>query len=162
MTGPAVAPDDADVTADVERSLAAIERFDGLIGAFVDVLADAAQRDATAAAAELSAGSRRSPLHGVPVAVKELFDVEAAEGSYGSLVLAGRRAEQDAAVVAALRNAGAVVRRMQPVRPSLEELFMDALQSAGPTGAGVGARLNGRRTCGTGYQPVCVSLDTGW
>ena len=41
-----------------------------------------------------------------------------------------------------LRDAGAVVRRMQPVRPSLEELFMDALQSAGPTGAGVGARLN--------------------
>jgi ABC-2 type transport system ATP-binding protein len=41
-----------------------------------------------------------------------------------------------------LRGAGAVVRRMQPVRPSLEELFMDALQSAGSTGAGVGARLN--------------------
>ena len=40
----------------------------------------------------------------------------------------------------ALRDAGAVVRRMHPVRPSLEELFMEALQSAG--GAGVGARLN--------------------
>ena len=37
---------------------------------------------------------------------------------------------------------GAVVRRMQPVRPSLEVLFMDALQSAGGAGAGVGARLN--------------------
>jgi aspartyl-tRNA(Asn)/glutamyl-tRNA(Gln) amidotransferase subunit A len=112
MRAPPTAPSDlagADVRADVEHTLAAIERWDGLIGAFVDVLADAAERDAATAAAELSAGHRRSPLHGVPLAVKELFDVESADGSYGSLVLAGRRAEHDAAVVASLRNAGAVV-----------------------------------------------------
>ena len=45
----------------------------------------------------------------MPIAVKELFDVESADGSYGSMVLAGRRAEDDAAVVASLRRAGAVV-----------------------------------------------------
>jgi aspartyl-tRNA(Asn)/glutamyl-tRNA(Gln) amidotransferase subunit A len=109
MTSPAVAPDGADGTVGVAESLGAIERWDGLIGAFVDVLADAAERDAARAAAEISGGKRRGPLHGVPVAVKELFDVESADGSYGSLVLAGRRADSDAAVVASLRQAGAVV-----------------------------------------------------
>jgi aspartyl-tRNA(Asn)/glutamyl-tRNA(Gln) amidotransferase subunit A len=109
MTSPTVATDGADIRAGVAHSLGAIERWNGLIGAFVDVLADAADRDAARAAAELSAGNRRGPLHGMPVAVKELFDVESADGSYGSLVLAGRRAERDAAVVASLRQAGAVV-----------------------------------------------------
>jgi aspartyl-tRNA(Asn)/glutamyl-tRNA(Gln) amidotransferase subunit A len=102
----------ADATAvrrDLEHSLAAIERWDGLLGAFVDVTVEAAERDATAAAGELSAGHRRGALHGVPIAVKELFDVESADGSYGSMVLAGRRAQHDAAVVASLRRAGAVV-----------------------------------------------------
>ncbi len=69
----------------------------------------AAIDDARAADAATAAGGARGSLHGVPVAVKELFDVEGADGSYGSLVLAGRRAERDAAVVTALRNAGAVV-----------------------------------------------------
>ena len=48
-------------------------------------------------------------MHGVPIAVKELFDVADADGSYGSEVLADRRAPADAAVVASLRRAGAVV-----------------------------------------------------
>ena len=95
--------------ADLDATLERIDRYDATIGAFVEVLRERAIDDARAADAATAAGGARGSLHGVPVAVKELFDVEGADGSYGSLVLAGRRAERDAAVVTALRNAGAVV-----------------------------------------------------
>lgn len=92
----------------VRSSLEAIERGDATIGAFVTVNASA-ERDAEDLRVESAHGRHRGPLHGVPVGVKELFDVAGTEVSYGSLVLAGRRAAADAAVVAALRRAGAVV-----------------------------------------------------
>lgn len=102
-------PDERETRRHVERSLDAIDRHDTAVGAFVDVTTAAAERDLAAAETELSAGRRRGPLHGVPIAVKELFDVADADGSYGSDVLADRRASTDAAVVASLRRAGAVV-----------------------------------------------------
>jgi aspartyl-tRNA(Asn)/glutamyl-tRNA(Gln) amidotransferase subunit A len=93
----------------LDEGLRLIERHDRSVGAFVDLRAEDARGDASALDDELAAGRSRGPLHGVPIAVKELFDVAEADGSYGSAVLAGRRATEDAAVVAALRRAGAVV-----------------------------------------------------
>jgi aspartyl-tRNA(Asn)/glutamyl-tRNA(Gln) amidotransferase subunit A len=93
----------------LDECLQLIERDDRSLGAFVDVRTEDARRDASALDTELAAGRSRGPLHGVPIAVKELFDVAGADGSYGSSVLAGRRASADAAVAAALRLAGAVV-----------------------------------------------------
>jgi aspartyl-tRNA(Asn)/glutamyl-tRNA(Gln) amidotransferase subunit A len=92
----------------VAGSLAQIAQHDAAVGAFVDVFADRATTDAADRDRAPLADQER-PLHGVPVAIKELFDVEGADGSYGSNVLAGRRSERDAAVVGALRAAGAVV-----------------------------------------------------
>ena len=86
-----------------------IALHDDRVGAFVDVLAERALRDADQAEADVASGVGGGALHGVPIGVKELFDVEGADGSYGSLVLAGRRAQTDAALVASLRRAGAIV-----------------------------------------------------
>ena len=108
MTGTA-GHDEREPRRAVERSLDAIDRHDSAVGAFVDVTSASAERDLAAAEAELAAGRGRGRLHGVPIAVKELFDVADADGSYGSNVLADRRAPADAAVVASLRRAGAVV-----------------------------------------------------
>ena len=58
---------------------------------------------------ELSRGEWAGPLHGIPVAIKELFDVEGAIGCYGSTILARRIASSDAAAVARWRAAGAIV-----------------------------------------------------
>ena len=88
----------------VEAALARIDELDAGIGAFVEVLADRARTDAAALARD-----GRGLLHGVPVAVKELFDVRSAMSAYGSLVCAGRRADADATVVERLHAAGAVV-----------------------------------------------------
>jgi aspartyl-tRNA(Asn)/glutamyl-tRNA(Gln) amidotransferase subunit A len=86
-----------------------IERFDGELGAFVDVLDDRSQREAKESDAETENGRTRGPLHGMPIGVKELFDVEGADNSYGSNARPGLNAERDALVVQRLRAAGAVI-----------------------------------------------------
>jgi aspartyl-tRNA(Asn)/glutamyl-tRNA(Gln) amidotransferase subunit A len=86
-----------------------IERFDGELGAFVDVLGDRSQREAKESDAETESGRTRGPLHGMPIGVKELFDVEGADNSYGSNARPGLIAERDALVVQRLRAAGTVI-----------------------------------------------------
>lgn len=52
---------------------------------------------------------RRSPLHGIPVGIKDIIDVAGLPAEYGSPIYAGHRAHGDAACVAALRKAGAII-----------------------------------------------------
>ncbi len=90
-------------------TLARVERLDGKLGAFAEVAAEQATAEATERTTELRRGESRGPLHGVPVAIKELFDVAGAVGDYGSDVLAGRVSDTDAELVRRLRSAGAVI-----------------------------------------------------
>lgn len=98
--------DPSDVLA---ATLERIDRLDGALGAFAQVTAERATAEAAERTAELRRGESRGPLHGVPVAVKELFDVAGAVGDYGSEVLAGRVPDADAELVRRLRAAGAVI-----------------------------------------------------
>ena len=90
-------------------TLGRIERLDGALGAFACVTAERATEQARRRTDELRRGLSRGPLHGVPVAVKELFDVAGATGDYGSDALAGRVPDADAELVWRLRAAGAVI-----------------------------------------------------
>ena len=92
----------------VEEALARIEALDGRVGAFVTVLAERARAEAAERDAERAAGRVRGPLHGMPVAVKDLIDVAGEVTGAGSPKLAGNRAARDAPVVTRLREAGAV------------------------------------------------------
>jgi len=93
----------------VEEALGRIEALDGQLGAFVTVLAEQARVEASRRDAERAEGRVRGPLHGVPVAVKDLIDVAGVVTGAGSAKLAGNRAARDAPVVARLREAGAVI-----------------------------------------------------
>jgi len=64
---------------------------------------------ALAAARDLDRGAPRGPLHGVPVGIKDVFDTVDAPTTYGSPIYRGHRPAWDAACVASLRAAGAVV-----------------------------------------------------
>jgi Asp-tRNA(Asn)/Glu-tRNA(Gln) amidotransferase A subunit family amidase len=89
----------------VRACLDRVAARDGTIHAFVHLDADAALAQARA----LDAGPIRGPLHGLPLAVKDLFDTADLPTAYGSAVYAGHRPAADAASVAMCREAGAVL-----------------------------------------------------
>lgn len=93
----------------VEQALEQIANHDAALNAFQIVMTESALADARAADAELAAGKVRSLLHGVPIAVKDLFDVAGYPTAAGSRIRAGFIAAQDATVVARLRAAGAII-----------------------------------------------------
>src|SRR5262249_35592398 len=86
-----------------------IAEVDGDIKAFVHLDRDHAL--AQARALEERRAERRStgPLHGIPVAIKDIIDTRDYPTELGSPLAAGRRPRHDATVVAKLRAAGAVI-----------------------------------------------------
>lgn len=92
----------------VASCLARIEEADDAVGAFT-WLDPTVMEQAEVLGRELDEGRSRGPLHGIPIAVKELFDVAGAPVTYGSMVLSGEPAAADAQIVRRLRTAGALV-----------------------------------------------------
>ena len=154
-------------TAVLEDTLAKIAEADAELGAFVAVDADRARSAAANATAELKTGRYRGPLHGVPIAVKELFDVADLPATYGSQALAGAVATTDSEVVRRLRRAGAVIvgltrshefgwgiTTQRPdgtgTRNPVDPAFVTGGSSGGPAAA-----------VAAGLVPAAVATDTG-
>ena len=96
----------------LELARASLERIAALdpgLNAFQLVLEDEALAAAAAAEAEIRAGRWRGPLHGIPVAVKDLLDLAGSPTTAGSRILAGAVAARDSTAVERLRAAGAVI-----------------------------------------------------
>ncbi|KAK3274043.1 hypothetical protein CYMTET_17754, partial [Cymbomonas tetramitiformis] len=82
------------------------------LNAFVSFRPAQLREEAEECGKRLKAGSPRSPLEGVPIAVKEELYAEGYQGSCGTALPLGERAlpaKEDCAAVAALRNAGALI-----------------------------------------------------
>lgn len=88
-----------------EACLARVAAREPEVRAWVHVNADEVLAQARACDGE----ARRSPLHGIPVGIKDIIDVANLPAEYGSPIYAGHRAQTDAACVAALRKAGAII-----------------------------------------------------
>lgn len=96
----------------VELTRACLERIselDTALNAFITVLSDSALEQAHTAEREIAGGKYRGPLHGIPVAVKDLIDIRGVRTTAGSRVFANRVATRDAEVIRRLREAGAVI-----------------------------------------------------
>jgi aspartyl-tRNA(Asn)/glutamyl-tRNA(Gln) amidotransferase subunit A len=89
--------------------LARIQRLNPVLNAFITVTADQALADARVAESEIARGKRRGPLHGIPIALKDLFDTAGVKTTAASAVFADRVPSQDAEVVRRLKQAGAVL-----------------------------------------------------
>jgi len=92
-------------TATLER----IEALDDRLMSFLEVALDSAVRDAQRLEVELRGGRIRGPLHGVPIAFKDLIDVAGMKTTGGSSLRRDNRAAADAELVTTLRSAGAVI-----------------------------------------------------
>jgi len=102
---------DREVSAEevVRAHLDRIAATDGRIDAFLHVAPERAIEKARRVDADIAAGGAPPPLAGVPVAVKDLFDIEGLPTTCGSRILDGYRPPFTATAVARLEAAGAVV-----------------------------------------------------
>src|SRR5437762_13112277 len=95
--------------APVEACLERIRALDGTLEAWVHVDEKGALAVARERARESARAAVRGPLHGIPFAVKDIFDVAGLPTTAGARAFAHRRPGEDAASVALLRAAGAIV-----------------------------------------------------
>lgn len=105
-------------------ALERIGRIDGSLHAFIRLSGDAALHAARQADAELEAGRDRGPLHGIPYAVKDVYDVAGLPTTCHSKLRLDHCAEVDSAVVERLGQAGAIL---------LGKLATDEFAFGGPT-----------------------------
>src|SRR5690606_19960425 len=92
-----------------EHLLDRIDDLDARLQSFVEVDAEGARRAARIAEDEIARGLWRGPLHGVPLAIKDLYSLGDAPTAFGSAHLSDHRLDREAEAVRRLRQAGAVI-----------------------------------------------------
>ena len=93
----------------VEAHLARIEALEPQLNCFITLTPELARQQARQAEQEVRAGAYRGPLHGIPLALKDLFETAGVRTTAGSSFFAENVPEHDAHVVERLRAAGAVL-----------------------------------------------------
>ena len=92
-----------------EDCLARIKKLNPRLNAFITVTGELARAQARQAEAEIRRGDWRGPLHGVPLALKDLIDTEGVRTTAASSMFKDRIPAEDAEVVRRLKAAGAVL-----------------------------------------------------
>ncbi len=91
------------------RCLERIEKLDPQLNCFITLLPELALQQARQAETELMKGINRGPLHGIPIALKDLYETSGIRTTAGSKVLSDHIPTVDAAVVQKLSAAGAIL-----------------------------------------------------
>ncbi len=144
-----------------EACLARIDAREAEIGAWAwidpaQVRADAARLDALRAT-----GRPLGPLHGLPVGVKDIIDTASAPTENGAAFDAGRRPTEDAALVALLRAAGALI---MGKTTTTELAFLEPTRTrnpANPAHTPGGSSAGSAAAVAAGMVPLAVGTQTG-
>jgi aspartyl-tRNA(Asn)/glutamyl-tRNA(Gln) amidotransferase subunit A len=147
--------------------LSRIDRYDGALSAFITVDRDGAVAAAQAAEREIGQGRWRGVLHGIPVALKDIFDVKGQRTSAHSRVRMDHVAARDGFVVRRLREAGAVLIGKTALHefatggPSFDLPWSPARNpwniGCHPGGSSSGSGV----AVAAGFAPVALGTDTG-
>lgn len=151
----------------VDAHLERIAERDRPVCAFTEVFRDEARAIADTRDSELAQGRLRGPLHGIPVTVKECFDFADRASTLGLPSRRGHRASSDAAMILALREAGAVILG----RTNLSQLML-TLESDNPLFGRTANPFSTRHSAGgssggeaaaiaAGFSPLGVGTDLG-
>lgn len=92
----------------VQALLARIDALNEELIAYLYVSAEHALAAAQAAEYEIGAGGYRGSLHGIPIAYKDIYDVQGMPTTAASKIMSGYVASEDSTVAARLRQAGAI------------------------------------------------------
>lgn len=137
-----------------EKCLARIEAYEPKIHAFHKIFSDEARAAARQADDEIKAGDYRGPLHGIPIALKDVFYMKGYKTTSNSRVMKDFSADIDATVITRLKDAGAILMGQLNTyeftfggRPTFEALFPPArnpwnlTKSTGGSSSGSGAAV---------------------
>jgi Asp-tRNA(Asn)/Glu-tRNA(Gln) amidotransferase A subunit family amidase len=150
-----------------EALIQRVERFDSQTRAFITPTFDLARRQARAAEAEIAGGKSRGPLHGIPFALKDIYDTKGILTSAHSRVFIDRIPAEDATTTSRLYDAGAVLlgklatHEMAHAGPSFDLPWPPArnpwnlARFTGGSSSGSGAAV------AAGMVPVALGSDTG-
>jgi aspartyl-tRNA(Asn)/glutamyl-tRNA(Gln) amidotransferase subunit A len=151
----------------VQALIARIEKLNPQLNAFIDIGAERALDAARVAEKEIHAGRTLGPLHGVPIALKDIIDVAGLRTSCHSKLMQKHLAHSDAAVVGRLRAAGAILLGKLSLHefayggPSFDLPFPPARNPwnrnyhPGGSSSGSGAAI------AAGLAPLSLGTDTG-
>jgi aspartyl-tRNA(Asn)/glutamyl-tRNA(Gln) amidotransferase subunit A len=151
----------------VEALIQRVEQYDGQTGAFITRTFDLARRQAKQAESQIAAGGPRGPLHGVPFALKDIYDTQGILTSAHSRIFIDRIPAQDATPTTRLYDAGAVLlgklatHEMAHAGPSFDLPWPPARNPwnlahfTGGSSSGSGAAV------AAGLVPVALGSDTG-
>lgn len=134
---------------------------------FTRVLADEARDRARLADAELGDGHDRGPLHGIPVGIKDMIDVAGVPTSAGSRTRDDSPAGEDAALVARLRDAGAIIigklatYEWATVGPAFDTPFPPATNPWSPAHITGGSSSGSAAAVASGTLRIAIGTDTG-
>ena len=149
----------------VEAALARLALLEPSLNAFAHPMAEMARAQAQEATADIAAGRPLGPLHGIPVAVKDLIEVAGVPTGYGSRVLPPEIAARDATLVARLRAAGAVILGKTNL---LEYAYGIAHPDIGqtnnphdPSRTAGGSSGGSAAAVAAGIVPIAIGTDTG-
>jgi aspartyl-tRNA(Asn)/glutamyl-tRNA(Gln) amidotransferase subunit A len=92
-----------------QAHLARIDALDGRLNCYITRTGEQALAEARAAEAEIGRGAYRGPLHGIPLALKDLYSTRGVRTTAGSSFLADHVPDEDAVATARLAEAGAVL-----------------------------------------------------
>ena len=146
----------------VEMSLERLDATEPHLHAFVLMFADQARIDAERAEQELAAGRDRGPLHGIPFAVKDVFDVAGAPTRAGSTTTSELPATTDATVVGRLRDAGAVlIGKTNSHELALGVVTPPTANPWNPDFAPGGSSGGSAAAVAAGVLPLALGSDTG-
>lgn len=150
----------------VESLLARIAALEPRINAFVRLDAEAALEAARAAERDIAAGRLRGALHGIPVGIKDVIDVAALPTTCHSRILLDHVATADAASVARLRSAGAIVLGKLSTHefalggPSFDLPFPPARNPWDPACHPGGSSSGSGAGLAIGFFPLALGTDT--
>jgi aspartyl-tRNA(Asn)/glutamyl-tRNA(Gln) amidotransferase subunit A len=151
----------------VQHSLNRAEHEQPRLNAFITMLADRARERAAALDSELARGTDRGPLHGIPIAVKDIVHMRGIRTTSGSRVFENLIAEYDATVVARLEQAGAVIIGKTGLHEhaygitSNNPHFGAVCNPHDPTRIPGGSSGGSGAAVAAGIVPIAIGTDTG-
>lgn len=149
----------------VSAKLARIAKFDGHLNSFITIFGESALDEARNLDREFQSGAVRSVLHGIPIAIKDVFDIEGVPTTAAMPSRLNASVKTTATVVSRLRRAGAVIigktnlaegvyaEHVAPFGPAINPWRSDLWPGASSSGSGV--------AMAAGFCCAALATDTG-